>query len=183
MRQPTRREVLRAGSALSVGAFAGCIAGSGGSNVNPSERFDADPSKQSDTDPAKQSTTESPKKTDETTGATSSLTDWERSTDCEGEHDRMHDSVVEVERVATSVDDDYAPIAFSSCTPGERDILRTVTEDGGYGTCDPSDAFHRFVERVIDHTERQTEDRHVYLEREGTYYGLYVEVSDQVYAY
>ena len=132
----------------------------------------------------RQPSTASPKNTDETTPkATSSLTDWKRSTDCEGEHDSMHDSVIRVEEVATTLGDDYAPIDFSTLSSGEKPILRTVTEEGGYGTCDPADAFHRFVDRVTDHTERQREDRRVYLERGGTYYRLYVEVLDQVYAY
>jgi hypothetical protein len=129
-----------------------------------------------------QPNTESPKNTDGTTGP-SSLTDWERSTDCDGEHDSMHDSVIRVEEVTTSLGDEYAPIRFPDLSSEEKPILRTATEAGGYGTCDPDDAFHRFVDRVGEHTERQSENMRIYLERDGTYYRLYVEVSDQVYAY
>lgn len=126
---------------------------------------------------------ESPKGTGEPPGNASSLVDWERSTDCEGEYDGMHDSVIAVTRVATTLEEGYAPIRFSDLPSGERDVLRTVTEEGGYASCDPPDAFHRFVDRVVDHTERRTDSDGVYLEREGTYYGLYVEVLDQVYAH
>ncbi|WP_227355087.1 hypothetical protein [Haladaptatus salinisoli] len=112
-----------------------------------------------------------------------SLTDWERSTDCGETHDSMHDSVIRVERVRSEIGDGYAPIRFSTLSSAEKAILRTVVEEGGYGTCDPSDAFHRFVERVGNRAERQAEDRHAYLERDGTYYGLYVELSDQVFVY
>lgn len=94
----------------------------------------------------------------------------------------MHDSVVKVTRVTSTIDPDYIPIHFADLPSAERAILRPVTETGGYGTCDPSDAFHRFVDRVFDRTQRQPENS-VYLERDGTFYGLYVEVSDEVYAY
>lgn len=95
----------------------------------------------------------------------------------------MYDSVIEVERVESSVGDEYVPIEFAELPSGEKEILRVVTEEGGYGTCDPSGAFRRFVDRVQDHVERQDGSMHVYLERDGTYYGLYVEVTDQVFAY
>lgn len=112
------------------------------------------------------------------------LTNWERSTDCEGEHDGMYDSVVKVARVAEELPKIYDPIEFSKLSSAEKDILRKVTDVGGYGTCDTSDAFDSFVDRVTDHRERQEADEmHVYLERGGTYYGLYVEVLDQVFAY
>ncbi|QLG63189.1 hypothetical protein [Halorarum salinum] len=148
-------------------SFAGCIAGGG----------------QSDTDPPKRTDTESPESTDGPADNTTSLTDWERSTDCEGEYDGMYDSVIRVERVTTSLGDEYTPIHFTNLTSEEQTILRPVTEKGGFGTCDASDAFHRFVDRISDTSERQDGDMHVYLDREGTYYGLYVEVQDQVYAY
>ncbi len=112
------------------------------------------------------------------------LTNWERSTDCEGEHDGMYDSVVKVARVAEELPEIYDPIEFSKLPEAEKDILREVTSVGGYGTCNTSDAFDSFVDRVTDHREHQESDEmHVYLERDGTYYGLYVEVLDQVYAY
>lgn len=156
MNDTSRRRLLRASSAVAIGPLAGCLAES------------------------KLSSTESPVSPDEETADPTSLTDWERSTDCDG----MHDSVVRVERVTTSLGDEYAPIHFENLSPGEKEILRTVTEDGGYGTCDTSDAFDRFVGRVAEHTDQQDGDgMRVYLERESTFYGLYVEDLDEVYAY
>lgn len=157
----TRRDLLGSGAALALGGLAGCSGVVGR--------------------PATETATP---RGDESGDGETALTDWERSTDCEGEHDGMYDSVIRVERVAASVDAEYAPIAFDDLTMGEREILRAVTEDGGYGTCDPSEAFDRFVDRVVDHGERQRADgNRIYLECDDTYYGLYVEVSDQVYAY
>jgi hypothetical protein len=56
-----------------------------------------------------------------------------------------------------------------SCLPPKKSILRTVTEDGGYGKCDVSDAFDRFIERVGVHRGKQREDvdeeMDVYFER------------------
>lgn len=104
-----------------------------------------------------------------------SLTDWERSTDCDG----MSDSVIRVDHVTTSLGNEYAPIHFTDLSPEEQEILRIVTEEGGYGTCDASDAFNRFDSRVIEHAIIQDSDC-VYLERDCIYYGLYVETLDQV---
>lgn len=143
----TRRRLLQASSSIAIGALAGCLA-----SMDPSG-------------------TESPETSDETTRDTGSLTDWERSTNCEGDPDGMYDSVIKVKRVTSSLGDDYVPIHFSALSADEQSILRTVTEEGGYGTCDTSNAFDRFVERVYDHVKRQDGNRHVYLERKNTYYG------------
>lgn len=94
----------------------------------------------------------------------------------------MHDSVIRVEAVSDGHPDEYAPIHFSNLSPAEQDILRVVTEEGGYGTCNASDAFDRFVDRVQDRRQRQSEDG-VYLERVTTYYRLCVEKLDQIYAH
>lgn len=157
MSGPTRRRWLQVIAVGATGTCAGCTGAPAGTESDPG--------------------TES-----ETTDDDESLTDWERSTDCEGEHDGMHDSVITVEGVRDSLDEEYAPIHFSDLTPGEKEILRTVTEEGGYGTCDASNSFTRFTDRVIDHRGRQ-EKEDVYLEREATYYQLYVEKLDQVYAH
>jgi len=99
----------------------------------------------------------------------------------------MYDSVIRVEQVVTELADGYVPIPFAELSPAEKAILRTVTEDGGYGTCDVSDGFVRFIKRVGTHRDQQRDsvdkEMHVYLERTETYYGLYVEKQDQVYAY
>lgn len=162
----TRRRLLEIAGVATVGSLAGCSALTG--------RPDADPGTQTDAD--------SPENTGESTG-TPSLTDWERSTDCEGEHDRLHDSVISVARVTTDLEDAYVPIQFDDLPPDEKAILRTVTEDGGYATCDPAEAFHRFLDRVLEHLDRQSDTTRIYLERAGTYYGLYVERSDEVFTY
>lgn len=156
MRRPTRRELLRAGAVVPAGAFAGCLG----------RRFGTEP-------------TSSP---DETPVNESALTGWERVTDCGHEHDGMYDSVIKVEAVMTELSG-YSPIPFATLSPGEKRILRTVTTEGGYGMCGVSGAFRRFVDRVNDHTSRQSDGRRAYLVRDGTYYRLYVEVQDQVYAY
>lgn len=130
---------------------------------------------------------ETPKTPSEDPPDEDDLTGWEKSTDCERTPAGMYDSVIEVEEVVDDVGDEYAPIALSELTAEETAILRSVTEDGGYATCDTSDGFLRFIQRVGIHREEQTEtaaaDMHIYLERDGTYYRLYVEKLDEVYAY
>jgi hypothetical protein len=158
MWRPTRRRVLQASGVVALGALAGCSAMADQAATNPQE------------DPT------------ETTVDGDSLTDWERSTDCEGKYDGMHDSVIKVQQVTTSLGNAYDPIHFSNLSTEEQSILRTVTEEGGYRTCDTSDAFQAFVERVSEHRQRQAETRRVYLKREEIYYGLYVEKLDQVYS-
>jgi len=108
-----------------------------------------------------------------------SLTDWERSTDC----DDMHDSVIKIKRVRSSLGGEYSPISYPDVSPEEKKILRKVTEKGGYGTCEPSEAFDRFVTRVSDHVDQQDGDLNVYIVYNGSYYGIYVEKLDEVYAY
>lgn len=166
MYRPARRRVLRAGCLVAAGVLTGCAS-------TPVESGTTSPTG-TDTGPSGSPT--------RTTDDDASLTDWERSTDCEGEYDGMHDSVIEVERVTDSLGDEYAPIHFSDLSADEQSIIRTVTEEGGYSTCNASEAFDKFVERVIDHRRQQNKDA-VYLEREDTYYQLYVEKLDQVYAH
>lgn len=115
---------------------------------------------------------------DGTTKATT-LTEWKRATDCDG----MHDSVIEVEQVESSLGEGFAPIRFDDLSAGERRILRTVTEQGGYGTCDAGDSFDQFLGRVVDHVDLQDGEMQAYLERQDTYYGLYVEDLDEVYSF
>jgi hypothetical protein len=176
------RRSLLAGLSAAVVGTAGCLGRSGfGGSTDPTTDTEATPTT-SDTDPTTdQSETKQKKETDEENA--SALTDWERSTDCGKKHGSMHDSVVTVAAVRASVGDGYAPIRFSDLSTAEKDILRPVTEEGGYGTYEAGDAFGRFVQRMRDHQEKQDERRHVFLERDGTYYRLYVEVSDQVYVY
>jgi len=154
-----RRRLLRSLAAGALGATAGCLS-DGGS-------------------PATESSTDTPIGTN--------LTEWERSTDCvttakRDDMDELYDSVISVEQVGRSRPARFAHVEFSALTAAERDILRTVTDDGGYATCDPSPAFGRFVNRV-QQRQHQEETTMVYLERNGTYYGLYVEVTDQVFSW
>lgn len=175
MERPTRRRLLSAGGAVALGAVAGCLAGADGSSPGDSE----DPG-----GPEDPNGSEDPKDSDdpEDPGGTTdpdSLTDWERSTTC----DRMHDSVISVQEVRTTIEDRFVPIHFSELPDDEQGILGVVLEEGGYGTCDASDAFSGFVSRVSDRRRRQDGDASAYLERDGTYYGLYVEQGDQVFTY
>ena len=154
-----RRRLLRSLAAGALGSTAGCLS-DGGS-------------------PAAGSSTDTPVGTN--------LTGWERSTDCittekRDDMDEMYDSVISVEQVGRSRPARFAHVEFADLTTAERDILRTVTDDGGYATCDTSTAFGRFVNRV-QKRQQQAETTMVYLERNGTYYGLYVEVTDQVFSW
>lgn len=152
-----RRRLLVASNAVMISVLAGCAT------------------------TADQPDTASSTSSREQTDSNSSLTDWTSSVDCEGEPDAMHDSVIKVEEVTENLGPEYDPIQFSSLSAAEQSILKTVVEDGGYATCEPSDAFEQFVDRVQDRSH-QSERMRVYLEREGTYYRLYVEVLDEVYA-
>lgn len=121
------------------------------------------------------SPTETPDRTEPRSDA---LTDWERSSDC----GPMHDTVISVEETGDDSVADVTPITFADLSSEERSILGTVTEEGGYATCDPGDALHRFLDRVTAAIDEH-DSRRVALERDGTYYGLYVEFGDEVYSY
>lgn len=165
MREPSRRTVLGAVVAMSTGSISGgCLAG------------DSETERRSPSD----TPSPTPEPTPEPTPADpDTLTSWERSTAC----DAMHDSAIKVDAVARRVDDDYVPIRFSTLSTGERDILRVVTSEGGFATCEVSAAFQRFVERVSDAVAEQDGTMQVFLERGGRFYRLYVEKRDQVFAY
>lgn len=152
MAPPSRRRVLKASSALALGTFAGCL--------GRSDRTD----------------TKSPECRDELPDDTDSLTDWERSTDC----DDLYEGLITVERVTTSLGDEYAPIRFAELSSEEKEVLRAVTEDGGYATCDTSRAFDLFEDRVSEHAYNEQDPDCVYLERECIYYGLYVQKLDEM---
>ncbi|WP_227134122.1 hypothetical protein [Halorubellus salinus] len=119
--------------------------------------------------------------------APGNLTAWDHTPDCEtsAERDAMdehYDSTIAVDHTTTSLDGGYAPIRFADLRDDERDLLDAVTTDGGHSTCDPSNAFDRFVGRVREHLDRQ-DDTMAYLDRGGVYYGLRVEVTDQGISY
>lgn len=177
MPEPSRRHLLRStaaslATATAAGALAGCLSDQPGNSTRSTT--------------SSRTTTSAGKPTDTTDGQ-SDLLSWEESPDCitSGERDdmdSMYDSVISVQSVVDDIDDAYAPIRFADLTTAEQDVLRTVTTEGGYATCETGDAFDRFLDRVREHLERQ-DDRTVFLEREATYYGLYVEDLDQVYSY
>lgn len=152
MEHLSRRHVLQASGGLALEALVGCL--------GRSDRID----------------TESPECRDELPDEKDSLTEWERSTDC----DDRYEGLIEVEVVTTSLGDEYAPIRFAELSPDEKEILRTVTEDGGYATCDTSQAFNQFEDRVSEHVYNEQEPDCVYLERECIYYGLYVQKLDEM---
>lgn len=103
---------------------------------------------------------------------------WERATDC----DAMQDSVVRIEWVVDDLSANYVPIPYADLTEGEREIVDTALVEGGYGTCEVTDAFARFTQRVAAHRNEQERDL-VHLGYEGRYYGLYVEKQDQVFSW
>lgn len=103
--------------------------------------------------------------------------EWTRSTDC----DDMQDSIVKIVWVVDDLSDNYAPVPYAELTTGEREIIDTALAEGGYGTCEVTDAFTRFVQRVADHRDKQQRNL-VHLEHNGRYYGLYVEKQDQVFS-
>ena len=89
----------------------------------------------------------------------------------------MHNGVIRIEQVVTELGNRDVPnlICRVVCRRKKIPILRMVTEDGGYGKCDVSDAFDRFIERVRVHRgEGVDEKMDVYFERNGTHYRLYL---------
>ena len=114
-------------------------------------------------------------------------TAWDETPDCvtSEERDGMdehYDSTIAVARTRSDLAAGYAPIRYALLSDPERELIDAVTTDGGHSTCDESDAFEAFVGRVRDHLQRQ-QDAMAYLERDGVYYGLRVEVEDQGVSY
>lgn len=162
MTDRTRRQLLRAavevGAATATAALGGCLSTPGIGGGTESEHT-----------------------------APGNLTAWDHTPDCKTSEERdamdeHYDSTIAVDHTTTSLDGAYAPIRYAALSDAERDLLDAVTTDGGYSTCDPGDAFDRFVGRVRDHLERQR-DTMAYLDRGGVYYALRVEVEDQGISY
>lgn len=158
MPETTRRRLLRSTSLFLLGILSGCVSNDTGSET----RF--------------------PTGSDERPNGNSSLTAWEPSTHCSEKAVSMYNSVISVEEVREDIDEGVGPIQFEDVPPEEREILRTVTEEGGYGTCNTSEAFGEFVDRVEERRSQQ-DGATIYSAREGQYYGLYVEVTGQVFSY
>jgi hypothetical protein len=153
-----RRRVLKTATTLGAVAVAGCV-GSG--------------------TPLSGSPTETPTPHPDPGGDW----DWEWSGECAQTPTDIivqERSTIEVER-AWSTLEHVDPIRFSALTTEEREILETVIETGGYGTCDISDAFGQFLERVRTHKDGNSTDL-VFLERDGVYYQLGIIKQDQVIA-
>lgn len=115
------------------------------------------------------------------------VTSWDETPDCvtveeRDEMDEHYDSTIQVDHTTSTLDGGYAPIHFGDLSDAERDLLDVVTTEGGYSTCDIDDVFGRFLERVREHLQRQS-DTMAYLERDGVYYGLRVEITDQGISY
>lgn len=122
-------------------------------------------------------TTSTSDSSDTSDDTTDTKTTWTSTADC----DPMQENVIKAKWTKDDLADAYSPIHFSNLTPGEQEILRIVVEDGGFANCEVTDAFRRFVERVIEH-RREQDREYVWLEYRGTYYGLYVQQGDQVFA-
>jgi|GEM_PF-1009918 hypothetical protein len=172
MPEPSRRGLLRdaaasLATATAAGVLAGCVSDGPG---NGTRTTTSSTTKPTDDDPDG-----------------SDLTDWDESPDCitsgeRDDQDAMYDSVISVQSVNERIADTYAPIQYADLTAPEREVIDAVTTDGGYATCETGEGFDRFLDRVREHGEKQ-DLRTIFLERDDTYYGLYVEDLDQVYSY
>ena len=69
----------------------------------------------------------------------------------------MHNGVIRVEQVVTELGNRDVPNLICGVVCYQKSILRTVTEESGYGKCDVSDAFVRSIERVGVHWGKQRE--------------------------
>jgi len=109
-----------------------------------------------------------------TSSASPLMREWKGdfSRNC-GNNSMPHDSVIEVDNATAELKDECQVIHMSDLTSEEKDILTTVTEKGGYGTCDPSNAFHQFSSRV--------EKSELCLEYKGIYYNLSIRQNDVIY--
>jgi hypothetical protein len=172
------RRVFLAGI-VGAATIAGCLEG-GASTDEPTTGAEPAATAPEPTAPAASATTE-PATATATPGSDGSA-GWTRTTNCEYTPSGMHDSVIRVQRTTTTIGDGYAPVMVSELPPGEKAIARTVIEEGGVATCDPSADFEALVERISDHQQKQ-ESMTAYLKRDETYYALYVEVLDQVLSY
>ena len=63
----------------------------------------------------------------------------------------MHNGVIRVEQVVTELGNRDVLNLICGVVCYQKSILRTVTEESGYGKCDVSDAFVRSIERVGVH--------------------------------
>lgn len=95
----------------------------------------------------------------------------------------MHSSVLRISRTTTDPKDRYVPIEFENLTESEKDLLNTVITKSEVIMCDPPRGFYQFVDSVKEHVEKQDGKMRVYLHRNQTYYGMYVEEKDEVYSY
>lgn len=112
---------------------------------------------------------------------------WEPDTNCnDGEREAMYNSEISVQDVHNELDDSYNPLAYDGLPDEEKRILAKVLENGGYATCDTSEAFQSFVEKAVyEYAAEQDDDddMKVFLEYDDTYYRLHIRKQDQVYAY
>lgn len=112
---------------------------------------------------------------------------WEPDTNCnDGEQESMYNSEISVQDVHDELDASYNPIAYADLPDEEKRILAEVLEQGGYATCNVSEAFQSFLEKAVYEYAAQQEDdddMKVFLEYDETYYRLYIRKQDEVYAY
>lgn len=164
---PTRRAFLTSSAiTLSIG-FAGC--------TTPT------PTEETKTPKTYKINTDNPTPASDETFQT-----WEPNTNCnDGEMESMYNSEISINEIKNNIGDEYSPLQYTTLPKEEQRILATVLENGGYATCDTSDAFNTFFDKAInDHARTQEgDDRHIYLEYDGRYYQLYLRKQDQVYAY
>lgn len=98
----------------------------------------------------------------------------------------MESAVVRAEEVTLSPSEkeEIDPILFSELSREEKEIVRTAIENERYRKCPAADpkipeSLGTLSGRVLEH---RTENMHVYLLYNDTYYALAVAIEDQVYS-
>lgn len=110
---------------------------------------------------------------------------WEPDTNCSDDQpESMLNSEIGVKAVLENLPEEYDPISYDSLPHSQKELLAITLTEGGYATCEESDAFSTFLQNAVETTRNQEgDDSHAYLEYDGAYYQLYLRRADQVYTY
>jgi len=99
---------------------------------------------------------------------------WEFTKDCSNSDDIPGTTyTIQIEYAVVEKSGTGTVVRFSELSQPEKDLLRTVIEEGGYGACDSAkpDGFDQFVGRMSDCSQP-------YLKRDEIYYRLYIIAQD-----
>lgn len=175
----TRRQFLSLGCG-SIVMIAGCVSAPGDSDDLPTEEtpIDETPTETSTDDVDIQN----PVPTDDDT-----LTSWDENLDCNnGTDEEYHAQKREVSVIAVvdEIGSEYKPIPYTSLSTEQKHIIAPVIANGGFATCESSDAFNSFLSTAYNEygREQEADAMTIYLEYDGRYYQLYLQKQDQVYA-